>query len=242
MKSNTWRPVSIGTSARWRFVKGGRRPTADLGSNCLLERSDASIVVMKRSALELAATELQSTPRNPPPRADRWVAWPAIATLAIALVVAVLCSLPGVVSFLLIPLTVLGAPLVGMSLLVIALVVAARRRPRTAVSILVAVLLPVLLWKPVTWTADCMHLALTVWTGAGQLGVTSRPHGSPFATYDCSVGFAGGPDTFLIYDATDEIALSPKLHKQPIAFEQGFGEDCAGKVTHLLDHYYVCRS
>ena len=61
-----------------------------------------------------------------------------------------------------------------------------------------------------------------------------------FAAYDWSVGFAGGPNTFLIYDATDEIALPYKLHKQPIAFERGFGDVCAGKVTHLLDHYYVC--
>ena len=131
-------------------VGGNRR------SNCLLERPDASVVVMMRSALEPAATESQPTSRNPSPRADHWAAWPAIATLAIALVVA------------------------------------ARRRPRTAVSILVAVLLPVLLWKPITWTADYVHLALTVWAGAGQLGETSRPHGSPFAIYDWSVGFAGG--------------------------------------------------
>jgi hypothetical protein len=163
-----------------------------------------------------------------------------MATPAIALVVAILCSLPGVVSFFLIPLTVLGGPLVGARLLIIALVVAVRRRPRTAVSILIAVLLPVLLWQPITWTADCAHLALTVWTGGGQLGQTSKPDGSPFAIYDWSVGLVGGPNTFLIYDTTDEISLPPKLHKQPIASERGFGEDCAGKVRHLLDHYYVC--
>jgi hypothetical protein len=40
---------------------------------------------------------------------------------------------------------------------------------------------------------------------------------------------------------TDEIALPPELHKQPIAFEQGFGEICAGKVIHLPGHYYVCE-
>ncbi len=160
--------------------------------------------------------------------------------MAIALVVAILCGLPGIVSFILIPLTVLGAPFVGAGLLVVALVVAVRRRPRMAVSILAAVILPVALWTPIRRTADYVHLALSVWTGAGQLGHSSRPDGGPFAIYDWSVGLAGGPNTFLIYDMTDEIALPPKLHKQPLASEQGFGEDCAGKVSHLLGHYYVC--
>lgn len=194
----------------------------------------------RKAVLDLAAIDSQSVTRNQPPRADRWAAWPAFATLAIALIVAIVCSLPGIVSFVLIPLTVLGAPLVGAGLILMALVVAVRRRRRMAVSILIAVLLPVLLWRPITWTVDYMHLALTVWTGAGQLGRSSKPDGSPFAAYDWSVGFAGGPNTFLIYDVTDEIALPLKLHKQPIASEQGFGEDCAGNVTHLLGHYYVC--
>jgi hypothetical protein len=192
-------------------------------------------------AFELAAIESQSASRNQSPRDDdSWAAWPALTTLAIALIVVILCGLPGIVSFVLIPLTVLGAPLVGAGLTVVALVVALRRRPRMAVSILIAVLLPALLWKPITWAADYAHLALTVGTGAGQLGRSSRPDGSPFAVYDWSVGLAGGPNTFLIYDVTDEIALPLKLHKQPIASEQGFGENCAGKVTHLRGHYYVC--
>jgi|HubBroStandDraft_2_1064218.scaffolds.fasta_scaffold1134999_1 hypothetical protein len=67
-----------------------------------------------------------------------------------------------------------------------------------------------------------------------------EPDGSPFATSDWSVGLITNRNTFLIYDVTDEIALPPKLHKQPIAFERGFGEICAGKITHLLGHYYIC--
>lgn len=160
--------------------------------------------------------------------------------MAIALIVALLTGIPGLESFLIALTVVLGAPLVAAGLIVIALVAAVRRRRRIAVSFLAAVLIPVLLWKPIVWTADCMHLALTVWTGAGQLGRSSGPDGSPFDTFDWSVGFAGGPATFLIYDVTDEIALPFKLHKLPIASEQGFGEDCAGNVTHLLGHYYVC--
>jgi hypothetical protein len=177
--------------------------------------------------------------RNWPP-ADRWAAWPAFATLAIAVVLAFFTSLPGIVSFLLIPFTVLGVPLFGAGLIIMAVASAVRRRPRMATSLLVAVLLPVLLWTPIWWAADCLHLALTVWTGAGQLGRSSRPDGTPFEVFDWSVGLAGGPNTFLIYDVTDEIALPLKLHRQPIESEQGWGEDCAGKATHLLGHYYVC--
>jgi len=187
----------------------------------------------------LAPAGAQSAAQNLRPKVDRWVVWPAFATLGIALFVAILCGLPGMVSFLLIPLTVLSAPWVGAGLAIAAAVIAVRRRPRIATSILIAVLLPPLLWKPITWTANVIHLGLTVWTGAGQLGRSSRSDGSPFATYDWSVGFAGGPNTFLIYDVTDEIALPLNLHKKPIASMQGFSEDCAGKVVHLLGHYYV---
>jgi hypothetical protein len=58
--------------------------------------------------------------------------------------------------------------------------------------------------------------------------------------FDWSVGLAGGPNTFLIHDVTDEIALPLGQHKYPVETERGFGEDCAGKVQHLLGHYYVC--
>src|SRR5580658_4246516 len=92
----------------------------------------------------VGADRSQSASRNQSPTTDRWAAWPAFASLAISLIVAILCGLPAIVSFLLIPLTVLGAPLVGACLIVMGLVVAVRRRPRTAVSILIAVLLPVL--------------------------------------------------------------------------------------------------
>jgi hypothetical protein len=142
--------------------------------------------------------------------------------------------LQNIMGFFLGPLTALGALLVGAGLIITALVIALRRRPRMAASLLGAALLPLLLWRPIDWTAYSMHLALAVSTGAVQ------PDG-PFVGYDWSVGLAGGPATFLIYDVTDEIALPPELHKQPIAFEQGFGEICAGKVIHLLGHYYVCE-
>jgi len=182
----------------------------------------------------LADTESRSASRNQSPKADHWTAWPAFVTVAIWLIVTFLRGLQNMLGFFLIPLAALGALLVGAGLIIAALVVALRRRPRMATSLLSAALLPLLLWRPIDWTAHTMHLALAVWTNAVQ------PDG-PFVGYDWSVGLAGGPATFLIYDATDEIALPPELHKQPIMFEQGFGEICAGKVIHLLAHYYVCE-
>jgi hypothetical protein len=34
--------------------------------------------------------------------------------------------------------------------------------------------------------------------------------------------------------------LPMNQHTQPPSSEDGFGEDCAGKVQHLIAHYYVC--
>ena len=172
-------------------------------------------------------------------RRDRWFVWPTVATLAASLAVALWCTLPGPVSALLVPLTAYGAQPLGAGLLVVAFVVAVTRRRRMAVSILVAVVLPALLWKPILWTADCLHLALTVGTGAGQLGRPPDPDG-PFVAYDWSVGFAGATYTFLIYDATDAIARVQPPAKRSTAAQREIFDECAGKVTHLLGHYYVC--
>jgi hypothetical protein len=171
---------------------------------------------------------------------DRWLFWPAVAVLVSAFFLLFLCGLPGLLSFILIPLVVLGSPVVAVALLVSAGVLAAKKRFRNAASVVLAILLPILLIKPIYWTTDCLHLGLTAGFGLGQLGSTSTQRDRQFAVYDWSVGLAGGPNTFLIHDMTDEIALPIEQHKYPIAAENGFGEDCAGKVKHLLGHYYVC--
>jgi hypothetical protein len=101
-------------------------------------------------------------------------------------------------------------------------------------------IMPVLLWSPINWVADCVHLGLTVGFGAGQIGSSSKPDGRGFAAYDWSVGLAGGPSTFLIHDETGQIALPIAQHVQPSIPENGLEEECAGKVRHLLGHYYVC--
>jgi len=106
---------------------------------------------------------------------------------------------------------------------------------------LIAALLPAVLITPIGWGAVYAHLALTVWFGAGQIESNAKPDGSAFQTFDWSIGLVSSGATFLIYDVTDEIALPLKLHTHPIASENGFGEECAGRVRHLLGHYYVCE-
>jgi hypothetical protein len=97
-----------------------------------------------------------------------------------------------------------------------------------------------LLWSTIGWATDYVHLGLTAWCGYGQLGSPPKSNGGQFTTYDWSVGLAGGPNTFLIHDVTDEIALPMAQHTHPSISENGFGEEGAGKVRHLVGHYYVC--
>jgi hypothetical protein len=101
-------------------------------------------------------------------------------------------------------------------------------------------LLPVSLWRPLNWVGDMAHLGLTAGFGAGQLGTSPRSNDDGFAIYDWSVGLAGGPNTFLIRDVSDEITLPMAQHTHPASAEGGFGEDCAGKVSRLIRHYYIC--
>lgn len=112
--------------------------------------------------------------------------------------------------------------------------------PRKAVALLLAALLSIVLWKPICWAADGVHIVLTTQLGFGQLGSPPTPNDDSFAAYDWSVGLAGGPNTFLLRDPTDEIALPLTKHKYPVASENGFGEPCAGRVDHLFGHYYRC--
>ena len=174
-------------------------------------------------------------------KSDRWSFWPGFASLGIVFILTLLCGLPGLMSWIMAPVSALFCAIASLVLLAMILISAVRKRPRQIASLSIALIAPILLWWPINWVADCVHLGLTVGFGAGQLGTSSGSDGSGFAVYDWSVGLAGGPNKFLIHDETDEIALPMAQHKDPAASENGFGEDCAGKVRHLLGHYYVCE-
>ena len=171
---------------------------------------------------------------------DRWSFKPALVSLMAVAILALLCQLPGMVSFLLIPLTLLGFAISSFTILIVAGYCLVKRRPRRGASVLLVLVLPALLWRPTIFAANVVHLGLTAGFGIGQLGNTPRVTDDSFVVYDWSVGFAGGPNTFLIHDVTDQITLPMAQHRQPPSSENGFGEDCAGKVQHLITHYYVC--
>ena len=173
-------------------------------------------------------------------KVDRWICWPALASLGIVFALTLACGLPGPVSFLMIPISLPAFAFICIVLLIAAGIFCAKKRPRKAASLLMALVMPVVLWSPINWVADCTHLGLTAWFGAGQLGSSSKPDGNDFQVFDWSVGLAGGPSTFLIRDKTDQIAQPRAKHTQPSESERGFEEDCAGKVRHLVRHYYVC--
>jgi hypothetical protein len=174
-----------------------------------------------------------------PSKIDRWLYWPAISTLIGVFCLVLLCGLPGLLSFILIPLVVLGRPLPVLAVVGLAGMMMVRRKPRKAASIILAVF-PLLLWRPIQRATDYAHLGLTIGFGIGQLGYQQTSADNKFVVYDWSVGLAGGPNTFLIRDTTDQIALPLAQHGSPSADEKGFGEECDGRVQHLLKHYYVC--
>jgi hypothetical protein len=150
---------------------------------------------------------------------DRWIFWPAFASLGIVFILTLICGLPGPASFIMALVSVPGCAIASIVFLAMALISTVKKRPRRAASVLLALIAPVLLWWPINWGADCVHLGITVGFGAGQAGHPSSSDGSGFAVYDWSVGFAGGPNRFLIHDETDQIALPMAQHTQPSVSE-----------------------
>ena len=173
-------------------------------------------------------------------KADRWSLKPAFASLVMVAVLGLVCRLPGSVSFFLIPLTALGYCVAALFILAVALYCLIEKRPRRAASVFFILLFPVLLRRPLDRADDVAHLALTLTFGVGQLGSSSASYDGHFVDYDWSVGLAGS-NTFLIYDVTDEIVQPMVQHTRSPSAEDGLGEECAGRVQRLIDHYYVCR-
>lgn len=171
---------------------------------------------------------------------DRWSVKPALACLIAVAVLQLVCQIPGMVSFFLIPLSALGYVLLAIAALGIAAYCFIKRRARRGASSLLVLLLPALLWVPINWVADVIHIGLTRGLGVGQHGSPSLSTDGKFAMYDWSVGLSISPSIFLVHDTTDEIALPISQHTQPPSAELGFAEECAGKVHHVIGHDYIC--
>ena len=101
-------------------------------------------------------------------------------------------------------------------------------------------LLPTLLWLPTNWAADFVHLGLTAGFGAGYLADPMKLNDHNLVAYDWSVGLAGGPNTFLLHDVTDEIELPMDRHGNPSNSKNEVENECAGRVRRMVSHYYVC--
>ena len=179
---------------------------------------------------------MESYSENP----DRWSFRPGLTAIAIVTVIDLCCQLPGSLNLLLMPLTLLGFVTAAIIIVVLAVLLLFRKRPKRGASILLVLLLPLILWRPITRIAEMIHIGLTVNLGIGQLGV-AKVGGEGFTVYDWSIGLVTNPSTFLIHDVTDEIALPLAQHTHPASDEAGFGEGCAGKVSRVLKHYYICE-
>jgi len=78
---------------------------------------------------------------------DRWSFKPGLVSLLTVTALNLLCSLPGSVSFLLIPLSLLGYSIALIAILAITIYFVIKKRPRRGASVVLVVLLPVLLWS-----------------------------------------------------------------------------------------------
>jgi hypothetical protein len=66
---------------------------------------------------------------------DRWYFKPALVSLMTVAILALLCQLSGTVSFLLMPLTLLGFAVTSFTVLIVAGYSFAKRRPRRGASV-----------------------------------------------------------------------------------------------------------
>jgi hypothetical protein len=175
---------------------------------------------------------------------DKWFFRPALISVFALTIAWLICGIPGILGFILWPASLLGFPVAAVVLLILAALSFWRRCPRKGASYLLAIALPVALFRPIIWTSEVIHVGLSAWLGVGHLSTYKAADGK-FAGYDWSVGLVTNPDTFLIYDATDEILLPLIQHARLKVSESQYVEMCSGQgdnhtISHLIGHYYIC--
>jgi hypothetical protein len=157
-----------------------------------------------------------------------WRWWPLASTIGAWFLFAFLDGVPGSLSFILIPISILGLLISTAALTISICVLLALRRLRRATSFALALVMPFIFKAPINWAADCLHLFLTVKFGFGVLSPEGAKgealidfipipamNNEPFSAFDWSVGLAGGINTFLIRDLTGEVTLPIIQHKHP---------------------------
>jgi hypothetical protein len=176
---------------------------------------------------------------------DSWLFQPSLILLTALTVASLCCGIPGPLSLLLIPLSLIGFPIAGIVCLGLAAVSFWKRAPRKGASYLLAILLSVALFRPINWISDVIHVGLSAGLGVGQIGKSYQSADDRFVAYDWSVGLVPNGDTFLIFDATDEILLPLSQHVRLKESKAQYVEMCSGQgqnhsVSHLIGHYYIC--
>ena len=174
-------------------------------------------------------------------RTDRWLLWPAIVTLLATIFLLFVCQMPGLIGFVLALVLGLGWPFALGLVLLVAVVMLVMHRVRLAASLVLAPLCVTISWTLLVQAATYLHLGITVLVSmepSRASGKTSNVQ--QLTVYDWSTGLAGGPTTLLIRDVSDEIASPLVKHRTWASQGVGTEEECAGKVRHLVDHYYLC--
>ena len=170
-------------------------------------------------------------------KVDKWLWRPVVIALPVLALIKLLIQLPGDLNIVIIPLSLLAVAAALGALIWAALAGARRAQWRRAVSFLAVPVLVTVLWSPLDWIDDRIHLWLTVTFGVGQIGPTQDADGGRYRIHDWSTGLAGGPNTFLIEDPSDRVAgpVSPNS-----AGDESVAAACTGKVERLWTHFYVC--
>ena len=171
------------------------------------------------------------------PKLDRLLLGPTLVSLAAVTAVAFLSGLPGIASFLVISVVFVVLPAAAIVIAVLVVKFVLKRFPKKAFSLALALILPIILLRPIGWAAECIHLGLTSIFDLGYLGPEAQSRADGFEVFDWSTGLAGGASTFLIRDPTDRVNMSGiSASDDP----SGFLQSCAGRSRRLLSHYYVC--
>src|SRR5579872_373748 len=127
-----------------------------------------TLIRLKESAIATSATPAAHPQRSLDPR-DKWLWWPMISALGAWFLFSFLDGMPGLLSFILIPVSILSLLLAAGMVLILGCALIARRRPRKALSLTLALLAPFICKEQINRAADCLHLALTVEFGFGVL-------------------------------------------------------------------------
>ncbi len=166
---------------------------------------------------------------------DRWLWQPVAVSLSVAAGLFLISGIPGDLGFFG-PFIAFAVFAIGaIALAILAVIQAVRKRPRRAVSLALAIFAPVVLAPSLIWTAECVHVGLTVGIDMMQPNGPQKPNASGFQTYDWSTGMVGNVNTMLIHDAR------PHGAKPVATVENHIAGMCEGTAEHLIGRYFTCE-